>query len=130
MAESRVGPAQYEISHKLTEMRQDKGVPKIGPVPEVKEEEPPKEGQMLLFPNYDIDKPNKLVFGYHPETTVRPPHVPAKEIFPEQWKFYDAEVDAVRERIVTGGGFAQGLEFAEFKEAEEKRTELRDFLER
>lgn len=52
----------------------------------------------LLYPNYDIDKPNKLVFKYHePSKDLGPQHTPEKMLNPGKWKFYDYDLDAIRE---------------------------------
>jgi len=38
------------------------------------------------------------VFKYHkPSKGLEPPHTPEKELKPEKWRFYDFDLDAIRE---------------------------------
>ena len=55
--------------------------------------------RMLLLPEEKLVKPNKLGFKYHKPTEVVRPNPTEKELNPEQWKFYDVDLDAVREEI-------------------------------
>lgn len=102
----RGGPALYEPNFNLTERRPDFGVPKIIKPSEKKEEE--ADFQPPLYPNYDIDKPNHLVFKYNKPTEHFPPNPTHKELYPERWEFYDVDLDAVRETLVTGNPFFAG----------------------
>lgn len=92
------GPGYYDIEHKLTEKRADIGVLRIKePIEPIKEE---VDARLPLYPNYDIDKPNKLVFQYHePVKGLSPPHTPDKELMKEHWKFYDVNLNAIRAEI-------------------------------
>lgn len=73
-----------------------------------------------INPNFDIDKPNKLVFAYHePSKDLAPAHTPEKIRNPEKWKFYDFDLDAVREEIAKDIFLAGNLSKGEFKEREE-----------
>ena len=67
------------------------------PLFEIKEEE---DNRPDIYPNFDIDKPNKLVFQYHePSKDLDPMHTPEKKIFKEHWKFYDVNLDAIRAEV-------------------------------
>ena len=111
------GPGNYDVSHRLTEMRTDKGVMKIKePYYEIKEEVEEDE-RPALYPNFDIDKPNKLVFKYYePSKDVGPQNTPEKDLFPERWHFYDINLRAVREDIAKEIDFAQNMERNRFIE--------------
>jgi len=50
-----------------------------------------------LLPNYDHDKPNKLVPIYHSPTKVATVHTPEKIKNPGKWEFYDFDLDSIRE---------------------------------
>ncbi len=95
---TRLGPQTYKVSYNMTERRDDFGVLKIKqPFFEIKEEAI-EDDRPELHPNYDFDKPNKGVFKYYePAKDLEPPHTPEKEHFPEKWRFYDYDLDAIRE---------------------------------
>lgn len=51
----------------------------------------------LLYPSLEPVKPAIKTFKYHEPTDIQPEHVPDKALFPEKHKFYDVNLDAVRE---------------------------------
>ena len=128
---TRLGPSSYEVSYKLTEKRDDFGIVKIKkPYFTIIEEEEDDE-RPELHPNYDFDKPNKLVFKYHePLKGLGPAHTPEKELNPGKWIFYDYDLDAIREQVGKEIAFAKGLEPAVFKEKEEFHEMLVEHLKR
>ena len=117
--QTRMGPTSYRISHRITERRADIGIVKIRePIVEEKEEEIDERPE--LNPNYDFDKPNKLVFQYHePSTGLGPQHTPTKDRHPEKWKYYDYDLDVVREEVGKEIAFARGVTLEHFKEKED-----------
>ena len=94
----RRGPGTYSPEFKQTERRVDIGIMKIKePINEKKEE---IDTRLPIFPNYDVDKPNKLVFQYHePTKGLEPPHTPEKEIFQGNWRYYDVNLDAIKAEV-------------------------------
>lgn len=48
----------------------------------------------------DPIKPAVKTFKYHEESDIHPQHVPDKELYPEKHKFYDVNLDVVREELV------------------------------
>lgn len=58
------GPGSYDLKHKLTELRTDKGIRKFQEPNEIKEVDEEDE-RPDLYPNYEHDKTRKLVFKYH-----------------------------------------------------------------
>ena len=52
-----------------------------------------------MYPNYNVNKPNKLVFKYYQPTEQRPAHIPDSEANPGRWVFYDVDLDVVREEL-------------------------------
>ena len=80
----------------MTEKRADFGVVKIH-----KHESPEREedARLDLYPNDNAVKPNKLVFKYTTPVDHKPKNVPNKELYPENWKYYDVNLDAVREEL-------------------------------
>ena len=70
--ETKGGPATYKPSYTLVEARADVGVPKIVKNYFTKVEEADTQGP--LNPNYDFDKPNRLVFKYYAPTEHKPPN--------------------------------------------------------
>lgn len=133
--EVKVGPGYYEAKHKLIEPRTDKGNVKYQDITEKNAREAITDLANKdafdgdLNPNYDFDKPNKGVFKYYEPTIVEPKNIPESKLHPEQWKFYDANLDAVREEA-TVHDFARNLARDEFIAHEEQAKELEAYLKR
>lgn len=104
----RLGPASYEPTHELVEARNDKGVLKMRKPTESVERDN-MEKVLDLHPNFDYDKPNKLTFQYHEPSNVRPIHTPEKELNPGKWKFYDFDLDVIKEEVAKDINFARNL---------------------
>lgn len=65
---------------------------------------------MDINPNYDFDKPNKLTFAYHePSKDLDPMHTPDKKLYPEKWRYYDIDLNVVREEVAKEITFARNL---------------------
>jgi hypothetical protein len=65
LEKKKLGPSTYEVEFTLTERRPDLGIVKIKlPCNPIKEEDI-EDDRPDLYPNYDIDKPNKLTFKYY-----------------------------------------------------------------
>lgn len=126
-----MGPALYDPSHRLAEKRNDIGIVKIKqPYFTIKEEEE-EDDRPNLFPNYDHDKPNKGTFKYYePSKDLQPKHTPEKDLFPERWRFYDFDLDAVREEIAKEITFARNLTAEQYKNKEEFHEILAEQLRR
>ena len=67
------------------------------------------EGQEEINPNYDMTKPNRLVFKYHQPSNVQPTNIPDKELHPEYWRFYDVDLDKVRAELAKNISLTGGL---------------------
>lgn len=94
-------------------------MPKIWEPAPVKAKEP-TEQILDISPNYDYDKPNKLTFQYHePLRGLSPTHTPDKVTHPERWRFYDFDLDVVREEVAKDISFARNLSLEEFRGKEE-----------
>jgi len=90
-----MGPGKYDQKFKLVEGRDDKGAVKMKDpvgIENIEIDERP-----IIYPNYDIDKPNKLVLKMMPETKIEPQNLPDKILFPEKWEFYDPNLNAIKE---------------------------------
>lgn len=113
--DARVGPGKYEPDFAQVEKRTD-----IGHVAMVLVNEPPQhhEHRFLTFlnPNYDHDKPGKLVFQYKEPSDVHPRHVTDAELNPERWRFYDGH----RARREPNYTFSSNLDYHRFQLAEEQ----------
>ncbi len=77
--ESKLGPGKYKIRRKIVEPRQDKGTVGIPQVTRSKDRQRKIDKYMIkevpegiIFPNYDYDKPEKLVFKYYEPTEHQP----------------------------------------------------------
>eukprot|EP00826_Nyctotherus_ovalis_P050129 TRINITY_DN6110_c0_g4_i1.p3 TRINITY_DN6110_c0_g4~~TRINITY_DN6110_c0_g4_i1.p3 ORF type:complete len:173 (-),score=47.45 TRINITY_DN6110_c0_g4_i1:445-963(-) len=70
----------------------------------------------FLNPNYDHDKPGKLVFRYKEPSDVHPKHVTDAELYPERWRFYDPR-KAKHEPNYT---FSNNLDYHRYQLAEEQ----------
>jgi hypothetical protein len=122
----KVGPGSYQVDHKHTEPRQDAGTIKIVQAKEKKEvldDKPPLE------PNFDYDKPEKGVPLYKDPVDHRPQHVPEKYLNIEKWKYYDVNLDAIRE-IQQPHDFAQNLDRKEFLDKAEYLQDLEELKAR
>lgn len=59
--------------------------------------------QKEIFDNEDLEpdlqaiKPNVKGFKYMQPTEIQPEHIPDKDLFPEQWKHYDVDLNKVKE---------------------------------
>ena len=104
-----MGPASYEKNFGLTERRADIGINKFKePIVAIKEEE--EDERPNLYPNYEIDKPNHLVFKYHePSKDLGPEHTPEKDLNPGKWRFYDLDYAVLREEVAKEITFARNL---------------------
>ena len=127
---TRLGPGTYKVSYNRTERRADFGVPKFK-LPYVIKEEEEEDDRPELHPNYDFDKPNKLVFKYfEPLQGLGPSNLTDAEIFPGKWKFYDFDLDAIRERVAWDIDFARNMNVEEFKQKEEFHDLLVEHIKR
>ena len=94
-----------------------------------------EDTQADLYPNYNVDKPNKLVFKYYQPTEHRPANIPDREANPGRWVFYDVDLDVVREELAknvflgakdeTREEFAEREEFQRLLEEHIKRKQKR-----
>ena len=88
-----------------------------------------------MKPNYDFDKPNKLVFKYFKPVEQHPPNLPDGVVNRGRWVFYDVDLDAVRAELAqniyigakdeTREEFAEREEFQALLEAHIKRKQER-----
>jgi hypothetical protein len=62
-----------------------------------------------LNPNFDFDKPNKLVPVFHKPSKIETAHTPEKIKNPGSWKFYDFDLNAIKEEIGKDITFARNL---------------------
>jgi hypothetical protein len=50
------------------------------------------------------------VFAYHePSKGLEPPNVPESELNPGKWRYYDYDLNAIREQIAKDISFARNL---------------------
>ena len=132
----KLGPGFYSQNYELVEKRTDIGVLEFQDLNERNK----RENQMDLAkkdifdgdldPNYDYDKPNKLVPVYHePVQLDGPAHIPDSKIHPEQWKFYDVNLDVVKPdlpEVLMGNGLVR----EEFLNKQQDAQELINYLRR
>lgn len=52
---------------------------------------------MYLVP--ELPKKNRLIFKYMPKTEHGPAHMPDSVANPGRWRYYDVDLDAVREQL-------------------------------
>jgi len=77
-----------------------------------------------LDPNYDVTKPRAPGFVYHkPVELEGPAHLPESVLHPEQWKFYDINIDAIKPEV-GDVEFAGGLNRDEFIEKEDDHNQF------
>lgn len=135
LQEIKVGPGYYTANFDLTEARVDKGNVKYQDLTD-------KNGREALMdlankeaflgdlePNYDFDKPNKGTFKYYEPTIVEPPNIPESKLNPEKWRFYDVNLNAVKEEAAAAD-FARNLIMEEYRENVENHNELIRYLQR
>lgn len=82
-----------------------------------------------VSPNYDWVKkraPAAVIKG--PVAVKEPPHLPDRLLYPEQWRFYDGNLDAVRPNLDIGGQFA-AEDQPTFQLREKEREVLREYLQ-
>ena len=97
---AKPGPSTFKPEHKLTEKRTDVGVPKFAQP--VKEEEEEIDERVALFPQVAAILPNHMTFKYYePSKGLGPQHTPDKVLNPGNWKFYQIDLDAVKEQVAT-----------------------------
>lgn len=120
----RLGPGEYDPVYRLVDPRDSVGAVKLVPV---EEKQADIDSRVLLYPNVDFQHPNHLVFQYHQPALVQPAHLPEKNLFPEQWKFYDLRTSLQYARSPEFD-FAQGIPQSFFLSQErEKLQELRHY---
>ena len=95
--QTKNGPATYTPQFGLVEARADVGIPKFRSEYFEKVEE--EDTQVDLYPNFNVNKPNKLVFKYYQPTVQKPANIPDSEANPGRWVFYDVDLDVVREEL-------------------------------
>ena len=78
----------------------------------------------IIFPNYDFDKPQKLVFKYHEPIKHAPPNIPDSWVQKEQWLFYNKDVKVIKEKVSVHH-FGKNLEYKEF---EIRQNKLKKFI--
>ena len=127
--ETKGGPATYDPSFKLVEPRSDINVATFKNNYFEKIEE--VDTQADLNPNYNVTKPNKLVFKYYKPTEHAPPNMPMGEANPGRWVFYDVDLDAVRAELATNVYLgAKDETREEFAEREEFQRLLEEHIKR
>ncbi len=128
----RLGPGQYNILYELVERRKDLGV--IGyKLTEFNDRQrlmDPTTKDLPdsdLNPNFDFNKPNKLVFQYHDDLDWKPPLPSNGMLFKERWRFYDYNINAIRPEIKPID-FAKNLNMKEFLQYEYELNLLENYL--
>lgn len=106
------------VGYKLTEFNDRKA--QMDPVPK-------DLADFDLNPNFDFDKPNKLVYKYHQDLEWKPPNPSNGMLFRERWRFYDYNVNAVRPEI-RPIDFARNLNMKEFLQFEYELAILENYL--
>ena len=115
--DAKVGPGKYDLNFKQVEKRTDTGYVEMI---ETKEPSEHNEQRFLTFlnPNYDYDKPGKLVFQYKEPSNVHPKHVTDAELYPEHWKFYDVQ----KKQHEPNYTFSNNLDYHKYQLAEEQNA--------
>jgi len=102
-----LGPSSYDPKHKLVEPRTD-ALTNI--LPEHTPFLTDKDTLTDINPDINAIKPNKMTFKYHqPSDKLGPKHTPDKDLFPERWRFYDIDLNVVREELARDIYFSGGL---------------------
>ena len=95
---NKPGPASYNVDHRRTEPRSDIGVINMKKTEPIVEKEEEADYKPALYPNADAILPNHMTFKYYqPSKDVGPMNIPDKDLHPGVWRFYDVDLDAVRE---------------------------------
>ena len=84
---------------------------------EMIEEEDKRDWLELDFDNKD--RPGKLVFRYYSPTNHHAANLPDKDYFPERWRYYDFDLNAVREEVGKQITFSKNLSRTEFDQFED-----------
>lgn len=131
-------PQTFKPVYKLTEKRDDIGVVKYQEEStDVSENNSSKkekiDERVPLYPKYESILPNHMTFKYYePSKDIAPQHTPDKVKNPGRWKFYDVDLNAVKEQISTniylGGG--KDLDKDKFQEHEDFLNILHTYLEK
>ena len=86
---------------------------------------------MPLYPNADAILPNHMTFKYYePSKDLGPQHTPEKIKNPGEWKYYEVDLNAIKEQVATNVYIGGGLNKEEFEEHEEFLTVLKTYLDR
>ncbi|KAL4460483.1 hypothetical protein ABPG74_000234 [Tetrahymena malaccensis] len=133
------GPGAYYPQYNQTEKRTDIGVVKI---PQINENNA-RENNMdylyqnenfdndLIFPSVDPIKPNnKKGFKYYEPIDHKPDNPPDKELFKEEWQFYDYDLNKIRENMTKGGDFSNKMQKDIFAEHEEFMRIMREYYDK
>jgi hypothetical protein len=132
----KLGPGAYDPTHDLVERRGDVGAVGYQDITEKNKRENLMDLAKKdvfdgdLYPNYDFDKPNHGVPILHePVVLDGPAHVPLSKLHPEQWRFYDPDINAVKPEV---GDvlLAGGVEREDYLKKEQDRQVLVDYLNR
>jgi hypothetical protein len=92
------GPGSFTPEYKLTEKRIDIGVPKFIESIKERDEENEIDDRIPLYPNTKLIMPNHMTFKYYqPSKDLGPQHTPEKLKNPGNWKYYNVDLDVVRE---------------------------------
>lgn len=67
---------------------------------------------------------------YQPSTDLAPAHIPDSVKNPGEWRYYDVDLDAVREKLANNVFLAGGLQKDEFAERQDYLDVLSTYLER
>jgi len=81
---------------------------------------------MQLLPEESTQKPNKLVFKYHKPNEVKTTYPTDKELNPEKWKFYDVDMDAVKEEIAKNVFIGKSAFTEEFSDLIKERNQRKE----
>lgn len=131
--ELNMGPGKYEPDHKLTEKRDDIGIPRIPTLNKHNERQKGLEAMYPTMNDVDTDPVYDLVKPKAPSAIIKnpvdptiPAELPDKLLYPERWEFYDQDPTAVKDRTDTGAKFAP-IPFEKFKIAQQERDILTSY---
>lgn len=83
----------------------------------------------FIDPNYTlVEKRAPAAHFLAPADRIEPPNMPDKLLYPENWEFYDANVNVVKPNTTIGGKFA-AEDFLSFKLKDHERDMLRQYLQ-
>jgi len=92
------GPASYDVNYDKTERRADVGVINMKKTVPIIEKEDEVDYKLPLYPNADAILPNHMSFKYYePSKDIGPMNIPDKALNPGVWRFYDVDLDTVKE---------------------------------